>query len=34
MFLGGSLVTWRSKKYDRIFHSSAEAEFKTLAQDV
>nr|KYP72424.1 hypothetical protein KK1_005012 [Cajanus cajan] len=32
MFLGDSLVTWRSKKQDRVSCSSVEAEFRALAQ--
>nr|KYP62604.1 Copia protein [Cajanus cajan] len=32
MFLGDSLVTWRSKKQDKVSCSSAEAKFRALAQ--
>lgn len=32
MFLGGNLVTWRSKKQNVIARSSAEVEFKAMAQ--
>jgi len=34
MFLGGNLVTWRSKKQDVVSRSSAEAEFLTIAHGV
>ena len=32
MFLGGNLVTWRCKKQNVVARSSAEAEFRALAQ--
>ena len=34
MFLGGNLVTWRSKKQNVVARSSAEVEFKAMAQGV
>ena len=34
MFLGGNLVTWRSKKQNVVARSSAEVEFRAMAQDV
>ena len=34
MFLGGNLVTWRSKKQNVVARSSAEAEFRAMAQGV
>jgi len=34
MFLGGNLVTWRSKKQNVIARSSAEAEFRAMALGV
>lgn len=34
MFLGGNLVTWRSKKQNVVVRSSAEAEFRVMAQGV
>ena len=34
MFLGGNLVTWRSKKQNVVPRSSAEAEFIAMAQGV
>ncbi|RDX97989.1 hypothetical protein CR513_19160, partial [Mucuna pruriens] len=33
MFMGGNLVTWRSKKQNVVARSSAEAEFRTMAQE-
>jgi len=34
MFLGGNLVTWRSKKQNVVARSSAKAEFRAMAQGV
>ena len=34
MFLGGNLVTWRSKKQNVVARSSAEEEFRAMAQGV
>src|ERR1044072_9124443 len=34
MFFGGNLVTWRSKKQNVVARSSAEAEFRAMAQGV
>ena len=34
MFLGGNLVTWRSKKQNVVVHSSAEGEFRAMAQGI
>lgn len=34
MFLGGNLVTWRSKKHNVVAKSSADAEFRAMAQGV
>jgi hypothetical protein len=31
-FLGGNLVTWRSKKQNVVAQSSAEAKFRAMAQ--
>ena len=33
-FLGGNLVTWKSKKQDVVAPSSDEAEFRTMAQGI
>ncbi|BBN67221.1 transposable element gene, partial [Prunus dulcis] len=33
-FVGGNLVTWRSKKQKVVFRSSAEAEYRGMAPDV
>ena len=34
IFLGGNLVTWRSKKQNVVARSSAEAEFRVMAHGV
>ena len=34
MFLGGNLVTWKSKKQNVVARSSAEAKFRAMAQGV
>ena len=31
-YVGGNLVIWRSKKQNVVFHSSAEAEYRSMAQ--
>jgi hypothetical protein len=33
-FLGGNLITWRSKKQSMIAVSSGEAEFRTMANKI
>ena len=33
-FIGGNLVTWRSKKQNIVSRSSAEAEFRSMAHGV
>ena len=33
-FLGGNLVTWRSKKQNVVARSSAESEFRSMAMGV
>ena len=33
-FLGGNVVTWKSKKQSVVARSSAEAEFRAMAQSV
>lgn len=33
-FVGGNLVTWRSKKQDVVARSSPEAEFRSMAQGI
>ena len=33
-FVGGNLVTWRSKRQNVVARSSVEAEFRAMAQDV
>jgi len=33
-FLGGNLVTWKSKKKNMVARSSAEAEFRAMTQGI
>jgi len=34
MFLGGNVVTWRSKKQNVVARSSVEADFRVMAQGI
>ncbi|RDX62732.1 hypothetical protein CR513_58905, partial [Mucuna pruriens] len=34
IFLGGNLVTWRSKKQNVVVRYSAEAEFRAMTHDI
>ena len=34
MFVGGNLVTWRSKKQNVVALSSAEAEFREMTKEL